>query len=167
MNSRRRLAAVLVAGATATMIGVGGAGAAQAAPTMDAGTAATGATTSRTAATNTAVPAVAEYARLSIRPLGSGNYSITVSGRVNLAQPTPASYSIKLLGEDPWFDDTPFCEEWPLNTNVNGGFWHQYTCPGSLLNEDWDGQDEVYAKVTVYESGKYHRLRSNTVKGHY
>ena len=47
------------------------------------------------------------------------------------------------------------------------GFWHQFTCPGSLLNEDLEGQDENFAKVTVFESGKSHSVRSNTVKGYY
>jgi hypothetical protein len=161
MIIRRRLATLLVTGAVATTIGAGLAGTAQAAPNVAAGTA------TAAPSTNQVTAAVAEYAHLSIRPLGGGEYSITVSGRFNLRQPVPAGYSIKLLGEDPWFDDTPFCEAWPLTTNSYGGFWHQYTCPGTLLNEDWDGQDEVYAKVTVFESGTSHRIRSNTVKGYY
>jgi hypothetical protein len=166
MNKRSRLATLVVTGAMATTIGAGLAVPAQAAPNVAAGRT-VAPTTSQVAAERTATSAVAESAHMTIRSLGSGNYSVTVSGRFNLKQPVPAGYSIKLIGEDPWFDDTPVCDEWPLTTNASGGFWHQFTCPGSLLNEDLEGQDENYAKVTVFESGKSHSVRSNTVKGSY
>ncbi|MCU7723926.1 hypothetical protein ODJ79_09385 [Actinoplanes sp. KI2] len=112
--------------------------------------------------------AVAEWAHLTIRPQGGGNYSLTVSGHFNLPQAVPTSYSIKIIGEDTWFDDTPVCDAWPLTTDANGNYWYQYSCTGALLNEDWDGQDENYAKVTVFPSGaRSHSVRSNTVNGYY
>src|SRR5262245_51799021 len=111
--------------------------------------------------------AVAEWAHLSIRPQGGGWYSLTVSGHFNLPQAVPTSYSIKIIGEDGLFDDTPVCDAWPLTTDANGNYWHQYPCTGALLNEDW-GQDENYAKVTVFPSGaKSHVVLSNTVTGYY
>ena len=140
MNQKRRLVAILAA-AAATTIGLTPAQPAQ---------------------------AVAESAHLTIRPQSDGNYSLTVSGHFNLPQAVPTGYSIKIIGEDTWFDDTPVCDAWPLTTDANGNYWHQYSCTGALLNEDWDGQDENYAKVTVFPSGTgSHWIRSNTVKGYY
>jgi hypothetical protein len=141
MNQRRRLVALLLASAAATTIGLTEARPAQ---------------------------AVAEWAFLSIRPQGGGNYSLTVSGHFNLPQAVLTTYSIKIIGDDGWFDDTPVCDAWPLTTDANGNYWHQYTCTGALLNEDWEGQDENYAKVTVFPSGaRSHAVLSNTVKGYY
>ena len=139
MNQKRRLAALLLAGTAATAVGLGGAGPAQAA---------------------------SEYAYLTIRPLGSGQYSVTVTGHLNLPVAVPTGYSIKIIGDD-WFDEPPVCEQYPLTTNGYGNFWHQFTCPGTLLNEDI-GQDENYAKVTVYPPGvKSHSVNSNVVEGYY
>jgi hypothetical protein len=143
MKQKRRLTALALAGTTAALIGIGGAGTAQAA---------------------------SDSAHLSIRYVGGSqysNYSLTVSGHVNLPQAVPTNYTIKILGEDSWFDDTPVCEAWPLKTDANGNFWHQYRCSGALLNEDWGG-DENYAKVTVFPAGgKSRTIRSNTVTGSY
>jgi hypothetical protein len=140
MYQKRRLAALLLAGTAATAVGLSGAGTAQAAT---------------------------EYAYLTIRSLGGGQYSVTVTGHLNLPVAVPTDYSIKIIGEDTWFDEPPVCEQYSLTTNEYGNFWHQYTCPGTLLNEDV-GQDENYAKVTVYPAGvRAHSVRSNTVEGYY
>jgi hypothetical protein len=139
MNQKRRLAALLLAGTTAAAVGLGGAGTAEAA---------------------------SEYAYLTIRSLGSGQYSVTVTGHLNLPVAVPTDYSIKIIGDD-WFDEPPVCEEYGLTTNEYGNFWHQYTCPGTLLDEDW-GQDENYAKVTVYPvNASSHSVNSNVVEGYY
>jgi hypothetical protein len=141
MNQKRRLVALFLASAAATTIGL---------------------TEARPAR------AVAEWAFLSIRPQGGGNYSLTVSGHFNLPQAVSTTYSIKIIGDDGWFDDTPVCDAWPLTTDANGNYWHQYTCTGALLNEDWEGQDENYAKVTVFPAGaRSHSVLSNTVRGYY
>jgi hypothetical protein len=141
MNQRQRLVASIVAAAATTTVGL--------IPALPA-------------------QAAAEWAFMSIRPQGGGNYSVTVSGHFNLPQPVPAGYSVKIIGDDGLFDDTPVCEAWPLTTDANGNYWHQYSCTGALLNEDWEGQDENYAKVTVFPSGaRSHFIFSNTVKGYY
>ena len=158
MNMRGRLTALVVAGAMATTAAAALGGTAQAAPTVAGG---------RSTAPAAPTAAAAESAHMTIRPLGGGEYSVTVSGRFNLKQPVPAGYSIKLTGEDPWFDDTPVCDQFPLQTSATGTYWHQFTCTGALLNEDLEGQDENYAKVTVFEGGKSHSVRSNTVTGYY
>lgn len=139
MKQKRRLAALLLAGTVAAAVGLGGTGTAEAA---------------------------SEYAELTIRPLGNGQYSVTVTGHLNLPVGVPTDYSIKIIGDD-WFDEPPVCEEYGLTTNEYGNFWHQYTCPGTLLDEDW-GQDENYAKVTVYPVDvKAHSVNSNVVEGYY
>jgi hypothetical protein len=139
MKQKRRLAALLLAGSVTAAVGLGGAGTAEAA---------------------------SEYAHLTIRPLGSGQYSVTVTGHLNLPVAVPTTYSIKIIGDN-WFDEPPVCEEWSLTTNEYGNFWHQYTCPGTLVNEDI-GQDENYAKATVYPTGyKSHSVNSNVVEGYY
>jgi hypothetical protein len=139
MIQKRRLAALLLAGTAATTVGLSAAAPAQAA---------------------------SEYAYLTIRPLGSGQYSVTVTGHLNLPVPVPTDYSIKIIGDD-WFDEPPVCEQYALTTNEYGNYWHQYTCPGTLLDEDY-GEDENFAKVTVYpaDSGA-HSVNSNVVEGYY
>src|SRR5262245_53109770 len=101
MSQGRRLVALFLASAVATTIGLTGARPAQ---------------------------AIAEWAFLSIRSQGGGNYSLTVSGHFNLPRAVPTGYSIKIIGDDGWFDDTPVCDAWPLTTDANGNYWHQYTC---------------------------------------
>jgi hypothetical protein len=139
MKQKRRLAALALASTMAAAVGLGGARTAEAAT---------------------------ENALLTIRSLGNDQYSVTVTGHLNLPVAVPTEYSIKIIGDD-WFDEPPVCEEYGMTTNELGNFWHQYTCPGTLLDEDW-GQDENYAKVTVYPVGaRAHSVNSNVVEGYY
>jgi hypothetical protein len=139
MNQKRRLAALLLAGTAATAMGLSAGAPAQAA---------------------------SEEALLTIRSLGGGQYSVTVTGHLNLPVPVATDYSIKIIGDD-WFDEPPVCEQYYMATNEYGNFWHQFTCPGTLLDEDY-GEDENYAKVTVYPVGyRAHSVNSNVVEGYY
>jgi hypothetical protein len=158
MSITRTLATTFITAALAATVAGGVALPAQASDTAPAP-----ATTQTEAAAGSAALA-APYAHMTIRSIGGGQYSVTVSGQATTYG--AARYSISLFGEDTFFDDTPVCEEFPLYTNAYGGFWHQFTCPGTLLNEDW-GQDENFARVSVYQDGVSTRLRSNTVKGYY
>ena len=57
--------------------------------------------------------------------------------------------AVRLWGEDEWYDDLlggPFVETFP------GGWYSISFCMNrSTLNEDWEGRDELYAGVRVYD----------------
>ena len=94
-----------------------------------------------------AVPAsaAAQYATLSIAPSGEypGYYDVVVSGHINTGYGT---IGMRLIGDDPVFNDDLGVSR--TGQVIGGDFalyalvWH------GTLNEDWEGQDEIFAKVS-------------------
>src|SRR4051812_37869845 len=96
--------------------------------------------------------------KLYISPTEDGQYLVVVDGEGFYNAPPNARVSVRIRGDDEWFDDTLF----GLGGGVSGGFFNvSAKVPGSALNEDW-GQDEIYAAAKVDGYGEY---RSNTIKG--
>ena len=134
----RRFFAVLAAGAAAAGSGVIlSAGAASAAP--------------------------AQYARLSITPSFDrpGYYNVVVSGHFNTGVRV-STVGMRLKGDDPWFNDDLGVSR--TGSAVDGDFalsalvWH------GTLDEDWEGQDEVFASVS---SSTGWRADTNNVNGYF
>jgi hypothetical protein len=67
----------------------------------------------------------------------------------------------QLRGEDPEFDDVIKAPSGSGPVNPDGTFFFTDTAIGVNLNEDFGGQDEIYADVYYY-GGAHHR--SNTVR---
>ncbi len=76
--------------------------------------------------------------------------------------------AIRLWGSDEWYDDLI---AGPINANYDGLYFSTYewwiNCDS--LDEDWDGRDEIYAGVRVYNrSGtQVESVESNYIYGHY
>ena len=133
MNTRRKL---LAAGASAALVAAGVVGG--------------------------AVPAsaAAQYATLSITPSGEypGYYDVVVSGHITASYGT---IGMRLIGDDPVFNDDLGVSR---TGQVYGGdftiyvrVWH------GTLNEDPEGRDEVFAKV----SGPGFSTSTANVNGYY
>jgi hypothetical protein len=98
-----------------------------------------------------AATAAAATAKLTITPTGYNNqYSVTVGGDVSGYYPSGVDVAVRLWGEDEWYDDLlagPF-----VNYGFPGsGFGREFLVSGRTLNEDWEGRDEIYAGVRVYD----------------
>jgi hypothetical protein len=102
------------------------------------------------AAVALAAPASAatpQSARVSITPSAEhpGYYDVVVSGHFNTTA-SQATVGMRLIGDDPVFNDdlgvsrtgTAFGGDFSLGALV----WH------GTLNEDWEGRDEIFAKVS-------------------
>ena len=118
MNTRRKL---LAAGASAALVAAGVVGG--------------------------AVPAsaAAQYATLSITPSWEhpGYYDVVVSGHINASYGT---IGMRLIGDDPVFNDDLGVSR---TGQVYGGDFSLYALVWhGTLNEDWEGQDEIFAKVS-------------------
>jgi hypothetical protein len=91
--------------------------------------------------------APAQYARLSITPSPDhpGYYNVVVSGHFNTTA-TVSTVGMRLKGDDPWFDDdlgvSASGQAWYGDFSLYALVWH------GTLNEDWEGQDEIYANVS-------------------
>jgi hypothetical protein len=102
------------------------------------------------AALATAAPASAatpQYAKLYIAPSPDhpGYYDVVVSGRVNTTKPQ-ITVGMRLKGDDTWFDDdlgvSATGQAWYGDFSLHVLVWH------GTLNEDPEGQDEIYASVS-------------------
>jgi len=91
-------------------------------------------------------------AKLYISAAGNGQYLVIVDGR----GPGTGAVSIRVRGEDEWFDDSLFGYS---STSLNGTFNAGIFVASSALNEDW-GRDEVYANVTMGNRS----IRTNTIR---
>lgn len=118
-----------------------------------------------TAAAHTAAPELstgplempAITAKLYISYAGNGYYFVVVDGHAT----TPnAAVGVRVYGEDTWFDDFLFSILGYARTDPFGNFNVSRTVHRSVLNEDWEGQDEIYAKVEVSGAGS---VRTNTI----
>ena len=94
-----------------------------------------------------AVPAsaAAQYATLYITPSWEhpGYYDVVVSGHINASYGT---IGMRLIGDDPVFNDDLGVSR---SGQVYGGDFSIYVLVWhGTLNEDWEGQDEIFAKVS-------------------
>jgi hypothetical protein len=142
MNLRTRAAALAALGALATA-GLAGAGPAHA----------------------------ADHAVLTIEPAPfPGHHVVSVAGQVAIpGRPTGDgqffNVAVVLWGDDPWFDDRRLSQ--PLHASDElGNFGAQALVHRSVLDEDPEGRDELYAKVHVTGAdGRTRTVRSTTVRG--
>ena len=108
---------------------------------------------------------------LTITDVGGGVYSVHVGIDVSMSrsaaqtiinQPGQAFYA-DLIGDDPSYDNalTPI----PLTYETFGdeGLSAEFDgfVSGSTLNEDWEGRDEVYARVRLFDT-RYNSPRTFT-----
>jgi len=91
--------------------------------------------------------ATPQYARLYISPSAEhpGYYDVVVSGHFSTTQ-AQTTVGMRLKGDDPWFDDdlgvSGIGQAWYGDFSLYALVWH------GTLNEDPEGQDEVYAHVS-------------------
>ncbi|MBK8978258.1 MAG: hypothetical protein IPM29_20325 [Planctomycetes bacterium] len=96
-------------------------------------------------------------ARLAIYPVGGGYYNVVVSGHSTAIN---AAVGARVYGEDTWFDDFLFSIIGIARTDQLGNFSISRTVFRSVLNEDWEGRDEIYAIADVTGGGSG---RTNTI----
>src|SRR4051794_24330162 len=99
------------------------------------------------AAAAPASAAAPQYAKLYITPSFDhpGYYNVVVSGHFN-TNVTQSTVGMRLKGDDEWFDDdlgvSRTGQAWYGDFSLAVLVWH------GTLNEDWEGQDEIYASVS-------------------
>lgn len=99
------------------------------------------------AATARPAAATTQYAKLSITPSWEhpGYYDVVVSGHFNTTGAS-TTVAMKLIGDDPWFNDdlgvSRTGQAWYGDFSLYALVWH------GTLNEDPEGQDEIFAKVS-------------------
>jgi hypothetical protein len=105
-------------------------------------------------------PALADVVTMRIAPHAylPGYYNVTVSGECSSAP--HSGFAVSVYGEDAVFDDWLFDCYILLyqSTDYRGRFSVTEAVHRTRLNEDWEGQDEIYAVVRV--GGR--RLRTTT-----
>ena len=110
-------------------------------------------------ATSQAEAPPAITAQLYISYAGNGYYLVVVDGHSSAAN---AAVGVRVYGEDTWFDDFLFSMGGYARTDFAGNFNVSQMVYRSVLNEDWEGEDEIYAVVTVSGSGG--SVRTNTIR---
>jgi hypothetical protein len=96
-----------------------------------------------------AVPASAaapQSARLFITPSDDhpGYYNVVVSGHFSTTR-ADTTIGMRLKGDDPWFNDD--LGVWRTGHARYGDFSLHALVWGGVLNEDWEGRDEIFAWV--------------------
>ena len=115
------------------------------------------------AAAAPASAALPQYARLSITPSWEhpGYYNVVVSGHFNTTA-AQTTVGMRLKGDDPWFNDdlgvSRSGQAWYGDFTLSALVWH------STLNEDWEGQDEIFAAVSSSTGWK---ANTPNVNGYY
>lgn len=107
---------------------------------------------------------MAEVVELSITPSEGfpGVYQVDVSGSGFV--PNQVVYW-RLLGEDMGVDDNIYVPSGGGLVGPDGKFFNG-SATGANLNEDFGGEDEVYADVYYTNRGGSHH-KSNTIKRHF
>ena len=96
-------------------------------------------------------------AKLYISNAGNGNYLVVIDGHSSAAN---AAVGVRVYGDDPWFDDFLFSIVGFARTDFAGNFNVSKLVSRSILNEDWEGEDEIYAVAEVSGGGS---VRTNTI----
>ena len=92
--------------------------------------------------------AMPQYAKLWITPSQEhpGYYNVVVSGHFHTTA-TQTTVGVRLKGDDPWFNDdlgvSRTGQAWHGNFSLEMLVWH------GALNEDLDGHDEIFARVSA------------------
>lgn len=97
--------------------------------------------------------ASAATAKLTITPTGYANQCyVTVGGNVSGSYPRGFTSVVRIWGDDPVWNDLligPLSNSWP---SYHNGFGRELTVPCSTFNEDWEGRDEIFASVQIYDA---------------
>lgn len=103
-----------------------------------------------------------EVVELSITPIegSSGVYKVEVRG--SGFRPNQTVYW-RLRGEDPASEDFIRAPSGGGLVGPDGTLYFTDTAIGANLNEDWGGQDEIFADVYYTYPGAYHH-KSNVIK---
>ncbi len=104
-------------------------------------------------------------------PAKSKEYYVKVKLEGFINPPASATVSVRVRGDDEWFDDNLFSfPAWPhnrLSGYIDLGLASysivSESVRGSTLNEDW-GNDEVYCQVKVSGFGE---VKTNTITGNW
>ena len=123
-----------------------------------------------------ATPANAATATLSFAYSGCTNsygqhfdYTMRVTGETGWFPPNRVE--VRLWGDDQWYDDMLVGpvrhthDWWGAST-----YWVDFCVNQSTLDEDWDGRDELYAGVRVYDLAtgiQKGQVESNRLYGYY
>jgi hypothetical protein len=92
-------------------------------------------------------------------------YKVKIEGDVGQT-PRPGSViSLRLWGEDRWFNNVIYGPFNPDNF-VGRDFWTEFYVYGGQLDEDYGGEDEIYADIRVYDANgrQYESGRTGTVR---
>jgi hypothetical protein len=91
---------------------------------------------------------------------GTYNY-VTVQGTVSAWYGWNSRVVVRLWGDDRWSDDLL---DGPANADYFDGWYfvRSFWVSDSTLDEDWDGQDEIYAGIRVYDSAGRQRETAET-----
>ena len=101
----------------------------------------------------------AAAASLKIENRGNGDCAWIVTGASSSSWPG-GRVEARLWGDDPYYDDYL---GGPLSLRYDGRSSYGWTgIPCSVLNEDIDGTDELYAGVRVYDSSGRQRETTTT-----
>jgi len=95
-------------------------------------------------------------ARLAIVDMGGGYHLVVVSGT---STGLSRDFGVRVYGDDTWFDDLLF-NVVGARTDPSGAFSVSRVVHRNTLNEDWEGQDEIYAIVDISGAGS---ARTNTI----
>ena len=110
-------------------------------------------------ATSQAEAPPAITAQLYISYAGNGYYLVVIDGHSSAPN---ASVGARVYGEDTWLDDFLFSMGGGYSrTDFAGNFNISKMVYKSTLNEDWEGEDEIYAKVDVTGGGS---IRTNLIR---
>ena len=89
-------------------------------------------------------------AQLYITYVGNGYYNVVISGQASAVN---AAVGVRVYGSDTWFDDHLFSIIGYARTDFSGYFSVARQVHRSVLNEDWEGTDEIYAIADVSGAG--------------
>jgi hypothetical protein len=98
---------------------------------------------------------------------GSGEYEVHIGIDVYMSQAQAqaiidrgGALSVKVMGDDPSYDDLLFTiDPFSVGAAPHGlsAEFRTSRVPGEWLDEDWEGRDEVYARITLSDPGRSSR----------
>ncbi len=116
---------------------------------------------------------------ISVEPIGNNDYAVHIGIDVNMSRqdaeailaPPGDEFLAKLYGDDTWFDNflkyVPLTNSWAWDGGLSAEF--DGVVDGCVLDEDWDGGDEVYGRVflTDHRSGATRTFDTSVFTGSY
>jgi hypothetical protein len=108
--------------------------------------------------------------KLTIVSLGNDRYNLVASGNFGSAHWDGVDVSIRLWGDDEWYDDLLYTPPGTIHLDLwDRHFERAFSVGGSVLNEDW-GADEIYADARLYDhaTGKlFLTIKTNNLYGNW